>query len=222
MVNIDKAEVLRYLGYKNQVIDDRLNKNIDDIIAETKNTISAKYVYRLFDISHLENGIKIEETNMTIYSNDIIKHLENCTKCILMAVTIGTDIERKIMIKQVSSVNDALIMDACATTAVESVCDEVEMLIKSRTNLDDCRLTYRYSPGYGDFSIDYQSKLLDLLDANKKIGLFVSQSNILTPRKSVTAIIGLLDEHTNENVKLKNKCDLCMNREGCEFRKNDN
>ncbi len=121
------------------------------------------------------------------------------------------------MAKQICSINDAFIMDACATAAVECTCDELELAIVNSIN--NCNINYRYSPGYGDFSIDFQPKLLSLLDAGKKIGLYVNQSNILTPRKSVTAVIGVLDECADNRLRKKNKCDLCENKEGCEFRK---
>ena len=218
MIKIPRDEVLRYLGYKNQEIEKSLNQKIDDIIIETERNLSVNYIYKLFDIVHLDDGVLIEGTNTVMYGDDIKKHLSKCKKCILMAVTIGADIERKIMAHQICSINDGLIMDACATAAVESACDELEVAIVNSINNNS--ITFRYSPGYGDFSIDFQPKLLNLLDAGKKIGLYVNQSNILTPRKSVTAVIGVLDECADNKLIKKNKCDLCENKERCEFRKN--
>lgn len=217
MIKIPKDEVLRYLGYKNQEIDKSLNQKIDDIIVETEKNLSVKYMYKLFDIVHLKDGVLIDGTNTVMYGEDIKNHLSKCKRCILIAVTIGADIEKKIMAKQICSINDAFIMDACATAAVECSCDELELAIVNSIN--NCNINNRYSPGYGDFSIDFQPKLLSLLDAGKKIGLYVNQSNILTPRKSVTAVIGVLDECADNRLRKKNKCDLCENKEGCEFRK---
>ena len=217
MIKIPKDEVLRYLGYKNQEINDDLNRKIDGIIIETEKNLSVKYMYKLFDIVHSEDGVLIDKTNVVMHGEDIKKHLSKCKRCILIAVTIGADIEKKIMALQVSSINDAFIMDACATAAVECACDELESIIANSIN--DCSITYRYSPGYGDFPIDFQPKLLGLLDSGKKIGLYANRSNILTPRKSVTAVIGVLDECADNRLRKKNKCDLCENKEGCEFRK---
>ena len=79
-------------------------------------------------------------------------------------------------------------------------------------------LTPRYSPGYGDLSINIQNQLLDILDAKKSIGLSATSNNILIPRKSVTAIIGIIDDKYK---KLENACLNCSKYESCNFRKGD-
>jgi len=62
----------------------------------------------------------------------------------------------------------------------------------------------RFSPGYGDFDIRHQEKLLALLQADKKIGLTMTKSCMLTPTKSVTALIGISREQ------------IPCHRQGCE------
>ena len=77
-------------------------------------------------------------------------------------------------------------------------------------------ITFRYSPGYGDLPLDVQNSFLRALDAQKKIGLTVSENNLLFPRKSVTAIIGIVDSE----IKNKRKsCNECSNYENCNFRR---
>ena len=49
----------------------------------------------------------------------------------------------------------------------------------------------RYSPGYGDLSLDVQSSFLKALNAQKTIGLFLSEGGVMQPEKSVTALMGL-------------------------------
>ena len=58
---------------------------------------------------------------------------------------------------------------------------------------NDRFLTDRFSPGYGDFPMESSKDLVGLLDAGRRIGLTVSQSGILIPRKSVTAVLGVSD-----------------------------
>ena len=77
-------------------------------------------------------------------------------------------------------------------------------------------ITFRYSPGYGDLPLDIQRSFLSVLDTQKKIGLTASENNLLFPRKSVTAIIGIIDK----NIKIKKRsCIECSNYENCSFRR---
>lgn len=112
----------------------------------------------------------------------------------------------------------ALILDACATTAVEEVCDAVENVVKENAAANGCSITFRYSPGYGDLPLEVQNSFLRALDAQKKIGLTVSENNLLFPRKSVTAIIGIFE---GEIEKKKRTCKECNNYGNCNFRRED-
>ena len=58
--------------------------------------------------------------------------------------------------------------------------------------------------------------LMQLLDAQKRLGLTVTQEHILIPRKSVTAIIGLADHPLKKGAR---GCATCRMRETCMFRK---
>jgi hypothetical protein len=77
-------------------------------------------------------------------------------------------------------------------------------------------LTYRFSAGYGDLSIDIQRDFLEVLNAPKKIGLTATGENILIPRKSVTAIMGVVNKGT-DNKKLG--CIGCSKYNDCNFRR---
>ena len=77
-------------------------------------------------------------------------------------------------------------------------------------------LTMRYSPGYGDLDISANRDILNVLDAHRKIGVTVTNTGIMIPRKSVVALIGI----TNEKIgKVKRTCENCSNRFNCEYRR---
>ncbi|MBR3258643.1 MAG: vitamin B12 dependent methionine synthase, partial [Eggerthellaceae bacterium] len=46
-------------------------------------------------------------------------------------------------------------------------------------------------PGYGDLPLEVQPDLLGLLDASRRLGITLSDSLLMSPTKSVTAIVGL-------------------------------
>lgn len=215
-IKIDKQEVLRYLGHKGQKIDDKINEMIDSSREEVKKIISPRAVFEYKNIYQTEKGIEVEGTNLILTGNDIIKHLSFSKECVLMAVTLGNDIERKTRLYEKIDLTKALIIDACATTAVEEVCDIIEDKIRKEAQSKGMKITFRYSPGYGDLSLDIQNNFLRVLDAQRKIGLMVSENNLLFPRKSVTAIIGIV---TPETKIKKRDCKGCNNYENCSFRR---
>jgi hypothetical protein len=72
----------------------------------------------------------------------------------------------------------------------------------------------RFSPGYNDFDIAHQTDLLRMLQAHKRIGLSETKSHMLTPLKSVTAVIGIGAQDGSPAVK--DKCAGCLKTD-CQF-----
>jgi hypothetical protein len=215
-LEINKEEVLRYLGHKDQEIDENLLNTIEECREEIKKIIRPRVVYTYRNIKPVDEGVEVITTSLILKGNDIREHLKNSTECVLMAVTLGNEIERKTRLYEKTNLTKALILDACATTAVEEVCDIVENDVREKAVSNGMNITFRYSPGYGDLPLDVQNSFLRALDAGKKIGLTVSENNLLFPRKSVTAIIGIVN---NGIEKKKKSCKECSNYENCSFRR---
>ena len=214
-----KEEVLRYLGYKNQVIDEKLMNLIDLSIEEIKHISKPKSVYEIFDLEKHDNNIKLMNSNLILVGDSIRTHLSNSDKCALMVVTIGLEVERKINLYKKMDLTRAIVLDACATAYVEEVCDNVEKEIANIARIENKNITWRFSPGYGDLPLDIQKEFLETLNASKRVGVTASSHNLLFPRKSVTAIIGFVDK----NIKIKNRsCLNCSNYETCIYRKDGN
>ena len=93
-----------------------------------------------------------------------------------------------------------------AAEYLEKYIDEIEKEILSKI---DKKVYFkpRFSPGYSDLDIVHQKDVINILNATKKIGLSTTSSYMLTPAKSVTAIIGITD---TDYKNVKNKCSSCM------------
>lgn len=235
-IKIEKNEVLRYLGQNSNVSDKLTDLLIDKCIKEIKIVASPKSQYKVFDIKIInEDEIQILDSILTLKGKDIIKHLQYSKKIALMAATLGIRVDQRIKYYSNFNLTTGVIFDACANAYVEAVCDDLEMKIQQVADKSGgFKLTFRYSPGYGDFSLSIQHDLLKVLNSSKIIGLTVSPDHVLLPSKSVTAIIGLEDisiEGDRSKVKKlidNEKCKTCRNyknciylQEGtfCEFRK---
>ena len=204
---LDKSEVRRYSGYKEKFkIIEELEEKIDVLIDEVKKKARVKYTYDVFDVKVDEN--KIEFSNVVFESKSLAKNLDTCHKVIILAVTLGNEIDA--LIRRYSSLDSTsmVFVQAIAAEYLEKIIDEIEKDVVSSSN-DKIYLKPRFSPGYGDLDISYQK------DTPKKIGLSLTNGGMLAPTKSVTAIIGI----TNTDFRAKNKCSSC-NSSNCEFREN--
>ncbi len=220
VTSIDKNELFRYLGYGKSTPDDAVKKLTAEIEKELLAAIFPRYIYRIFhDISICTECGKEDEsvifgnTNFKLIGKDIARHLKGCNKVILMAATLSAEADRLIRRMQALDITKAAIANSAANAAIEQVCDAVCDEIAAR--LPNLYQTSRFSPGYGDLPLAIQKEFLTLLDAPRKIGLTVTESNIMVPEKSVSAVIGLSD---NPIQKKRRGCQSCNLRHSCAFR----
>lgn len=213
-----KAEVLRYLGWRGQEMSDALDAIIEKNMVLIRETAAIRYVTHEFDICAKTDGIHLTGRKLVLKGEDIASHLSGCRKAVLLAATLGIGADN--LIRKYTSIDltQALIIEACASQLIEEVCDRVEARIRSAAAEIGLTVTRRYSPGYGDFPLTTQPELLAALDAERKIGLTCSESLILIPRKSVTAVIGI----GHEIELCKSGCEVCASADGCKYRKRGN
>lgn len=224
LIEIDEKEVLRYLQYKNQDIESNLSEKIKQCIRITKEIISPRFVFRRYPIkkcefSNAKNEVYLEGANLILKSDDIYNLLLECDECILMSATLGLEIEREIRKLTYTDLTQGIIIDACATTAIEEVCDIVQENIGKELLKENKHITYRYSPGYGDLPIEKNIDINNILNSQKEIGLTVTNIGIMIPRKSVVALIGISQKVTSNT---KKSCEYCSNRHNCAYKKEGN
>lgn len=211
---INQQEAARYMGFRGNEPDEKTQAVIDECEKALLDVIDPKFVYRLFGICPKENGIEISGTPLFLGGKDICEHLKGCSKCVLFAATISAGVDKLLRAYEAEDMTKAVVSDCLASAAVEQVCDRVDETVKGK--LTGYYQTWRFSPGYGDLPISVQKTFLDVLNAPKLIGLNATENNILTPRKSVTAVIGV-SEH--EISKGRRGCVSCNMRNVCQFRK---
>ena len=176
--SINKREVLRYAGCADST--DEIASLIDECITEAKGVLSYKVCYSIF--------AKDEKS----VSAALDKNLQGCSRVILFAATIGLPLDRLIMKYSRVSPTKALILQAFGAERIESLCDIFCNDMKTELGAE---LKPRFSPGYGDLSIEIQRDIFRVLDCPRQIGLTLNESLLMSPTKSVTAIVGIKDEH---------------------------
>ena len=107
---------------------------------------------------------------------------------VFLCGTIGAEFDAWQRRLSVTSAADALLSQKIGLDAVEKVMDELENEVKVKVEGGGLKLRPRRSPGYGDLPIELSRTILAELDAPRKIGVSITDSNLLVPSKSVTAI----------------------------------
>ncbi len=210
---IDREEALRYMGFGDSEPDKSFMDRIDSIESELIKTASPRFIWKVLSLSYDESG-NYCAGGITLTGKAIAEHLEGSTEVILIAATLSSKGDMLIAKAQARSMTDALIADALASAGIEQICNKAEYLIGQE--LEGKYMTWRFSPGYGDLPLDLQDDFINELDAQRKIGLTVTDSSILIPTKSVTAIIGISD---TPFPRKRQGCAFCNMRDRCQFRR---
>ncbi|MDD4700254.1 MAG: methionine synthase [Oscillospiraceae bacterium] len=214
---VDKSEVLRYLGHKGQPFSEDIDKTIDEMIVRCEQIATPAVRTVQYSLQRTDGGILLEGTNLTLMGKDVAEHLKDCNSAVLMAATLGQSIDREMRVLEASDMVKALVFDSCASSLIESVCDYAQSKARETAAQSGLFITDRFSPGYGDLALEIQPEFLKILDTQRKIGLYCTDTCLMNPRKSVTAIIGL---KATESGVMRRSCENCKLKESCEFRKN--
>ena len=190
---ISREEVYRLLKYdkKHTKIDSQVEGLIDHLIDVGRSLAVPKAVYRDFLVKSItDHAVVLEGASFDLLGGSTVHRLWNTKRVTLLAVTIGSQLEKKIKeFTNQTSLSNAAILDAVGSVAVESVVGYLNDLTVKRAKEAGLKTTKRFSPGYGDWLIKEQKGLLNLLQA-ARIGINLTSSFLMQPQKSVTAAIG--------------------------------
>ena len=119
------------------------------------------------------------------------RHLQNCPKVILFTATVGLTIDRMIQRHFVTEPAIAVWLNAIGSERVEALCRLFCTELKADYAAEGLVPIERFSPGYGDLPLAFQKDIFTLLDCPRKIGVTLNQSLLMSPEKSVSALVGL-------------------------------
>lgn len=208
----DIDEILRYLRVRGEAGD--LRARVERMAAELAEAVPPRWVCRAFPLSHTDGGVVLEGSGVTLAGALAQKMLGGCDTAVLLCCTLGMAFEQRVRALERRDMGAAVILDACGSAWVESGCDMACAELAER--FAPRYLTDRFSPGYGDLPLSLQPAVLAALDAERRLGIHLSDSFLMTPCKSVTAVVGVSDAPQPARVR---GCGFCAMRDGCEYRK---
>jgi hypothetical protein len=219
-IKVDIAEAYRYMGGSGNPDgpeEIELIKASDAVLEKCV----PRTVERICGIRQMPDGIRVGGTGLLLTGKAVENLLRECSECAIFCATIGQETEELIRRWEVKDIAFAAALDACASSAVESLCDEEEDRIGRIIAADAVKykdgyfFTDRFSPGYEDLPLSLQRDFCETLDTGRKIGITVNGSGLMIPRKSVTAVIGISGRKQKHR---ESGCENCTAFGGCVFR----
>ena len=196
-VQSDYSETARYLGYqKVSVPDAEVSSIIKEAAEELLQIIKPQAVFEQFDLSvEFDEAVGIGEVcfaDVKIASKDLARNLRNCSKVVIFASTIGSQCDLLIKREQIKNPVKAAVLQAAGAMYIEKCVDLLNEKIRVQAESQGKKVRPRFSPGFGDVSLEVQKDFFRLLPC-QKIGLTLMDTLIMSPEKSVTAFVGIID-----------------------------
>lgn len=184
---INKLEIMRYAGAKESC--EELDTLIDSCLDEIRPRLTYRVCFVEDSVLREDNGVCI--CNIKSTSKTLRKKLEGCETAIVFAATVGIEIDRLIARYGRLSPSRALILQAIGAERIEALCDTFCRDIANEKMKEGKTVTSRVSPGYSDIPITLQKDIFACLDCQRRLGLTLNESLIMSPAKSVSAIFGV-------------------------------
>lgn len=187
----DLEEAKNVLGIpKTAPLDAATAAALEELKTEARKIIEPRGVYEVIDIEVEKDRVFFlaPQKSYQIQSRRLAARLDGCSSAYVFAVTIGGQLEQRVSTYfQKGDYHRALVLDAIGSALVEGLAESAQ---KYLAFLDESyELTPRYSPGYGDLDLRVQAIFFEILEP-EKIGISLTKSYMMVPRKSVTAICG--------------------------------
>jgi hypothetical protein len=193
-IPVPHKEIYRRLGFTKGVteISRAQHEEIEQYIRDAQSLIQLKGAGLRMPIREIQGPNIILAHDALFESQQLAKFLGNCHELVLMGATAGSDIMKAIEDDVTeNNLTRALVLDAAASEIVDASLNWI-MDYFNRTLLREKRrlLKNRYSAGYGDLLLETQNVIYRLLQL-EKIGIQITETCMLIPEKSVTAVTGI-------------------------------
>ena len=183
---LSRAEVLRYMrGNDTPETAQLLSECLDELLP----LLEYKVCFRRERVIRAETGLDIGA--FTTDSQGLAKALAGCDEALIFAATVGLAPDRLIVRYGHLSPVKALCLQAIGAERIEALCDLFVAEIDKQLHKEGRLLCPRFSPGYGDLPLAVQKEVFAALDCPRKIGLTLTEAMLMSPTKSVTAIVGI-------------------------------
>ena len=200
-IELDTGEIIR-----TQKLGKVREAEVDALVERAATLIESRAVYSLKEVTRVGDDEVQLEGGHTFKSLVLADNLKQGQTVAVYAVTIGPKLEKKASEVAKSSILQSFVFEKIADFAVSKARDYVKGLIESELG----GKVSSFGPGTGTgilFDIKQQKVLFKILDPMKSIGVQLSSSYLMIPRKSVSGVFASIDEEYVACQYCPKKCD---------------
>jgi hypothetical protein len=190
-IPVPRKNIYRRLGFVKGVTDipAAQQEEIERYIGHASSLIHLKGAGLRMPITEIKDARILLPDGAEFESRQLARLLANCSEIVLMGATAGREIMDAIEKDATgANVTRAIVLDAAASEIVDASLDWIMDYFNQSLRRENRKLLgKRYSAGYGDLFLETQKAMYRLLQLDR-IGIEITESSILIPEKSVTAI----------------------------------
>lgn len=211
----NEREILRYLGHKGQEVPENLMILIRECEKELEAAAAPRALWREYPLKL--RGHVLDLGCFQTESRNLEQNLKDCERVLLLGATLGSGVDRLLERYKRLDMSRAVILQAASAAMLETFCDRQNENLKQEYLEKGWYLRPRFSPGYGDLKLECQSPLVAALELPRRIGVTLTDSLLMAPSKSVTAILGASRIPRDCTV---HGCEACEKTD-CLYRRHD-
>ena len=200
-LKIHPEEVYRQMGYGKEAPDEHTVAEVMRLLESASHIAVPRYCYMVMD-GCLEKDLLLMGEREFHVGAIIGRQLAGATHFAVFLATAGTEFEEW---RKRDDILESFIADALGSVVAERCADEMEKALQASIDKLGWKRTNRFSPGYCEWATAEQLQLVPLLGHPNPCGVWLTESALMLPVKSVSGIIGL-----GENVSYHDyACHLC-------------
>ena len=218
-VDLETGEILRRAGVRQ---DSKLKYEIGALLEELlvmvreSHLLEPAVAYEIHSVSAVGSQQLVLDGGAMLQGQSLSRILSQARELAVAVCTIGSRLEERVA--ECFSGNEplrALLLDGLGSAAVDAVVQEACELIMREASGRGYETSSPLSPGGPGFPLSEQWSLFKLVPA-EKIGVSLTSSGLMVPRKSVSMVIGIGAQMTTWTKA--EACARCNLSETCRYR----
>ena len=219
LLSLKTAEVLRWQGLrKGAKVRPEIKLLIRELLASLKKSrlLEPAVAYEYYPVKSMTDSQISLEDDKAIHSPLIPAIFPEAKELAVLLCTIGPKLEKQVTdYSKSGETMRGLILDGIGSTAVDTIALEVLRRLASEVSYRGHEMSSPVNPGMPGFPLTEQWNLLGLVNADE-IGVSLTASGVMVPRKSTSMVIGIgprMTRWTQAEV-----CARCSLRRTCHYK----
>jgi hypothetical protein len=218
-LRLKATEVLRRQGFRSGAkVRPRIRLLVRKLLTglEQSCLVESASAYEYYSIKNMNDGQISLDGGKVLHGPLLPAVFPDAKELGVVVTTIGPKLEKQVgEYSQQGAALQAVTLDGIGSAAVDKLVSEVLGIIATEVSSQGYEISSPVNPGMPGFPLTEQWNLLGLVNAGE-IGVSVTSSGVLVPRKSTSMVIGIGPQMTRWTQA--EVCARCSLRESCPYK----